>query len=133
MIGTIPTEKKYNLTLDEAAEYAGIDASRMRKISEEESGLVIYIAGRRYIRRKALEEYIKAHYDELISEEGETLLWQEDRKDVPVSQVLKMTAGGEIVIEQSLRPENLNELIRAGIAIAGRTGSTKGTLYMPAH
>ena len=47
MIGEIPIEKKYNLTLDEAAEFAGIDATRMRNISDEEESLVIWIGRRR--------------------------------------------------------------------------------------
>lgn len=133
MIGEIPIEKKYNLTLDEAAEFAGIDATRMRNISDEEESLVIWIGRRRHIRRKALEEYIKEHYEELIVEEGEILLWQEDRQDVPISQVLKMNGKGEIVIEQSLRPEKVRDLIRESIAIAGRTSSIRGIPYMPAR
>lgn len=133
MIGEIPIEKKYNLTLDEAAEYAGIDATRMRKISDEGEDLVIWIGRRRFIRRKALEEYIKEHYDELIVEEGEVLLWQEDRQDVPISQILKMTAKGEIVIEQYLRPENIRDLIQGSIAFAGRTDSIRGIPYMRIH
>ena len=133
MIGEIPIEKKYNLTLDEAAEYAGIDATRMRKISDEGEDLVIWIGRRRFIRRKALEEYIKEHYDELIVEEGEALLWQEDRQDVPISQILKMTAKGEIVIEQYLRPENIRDLIQGSIAFAGRTDSIRGIPYMRIH
>ena len=133
MIGEIPIEKKYNLTLDEAAEYAGIDATRMRKISDEGEDLVIWIGRRRFIRRKALEEYIKEHYDELIVEEGEVLLWQEDRQDVPISQILKMTVKGEIVIEQYLRPENIRDLIQGSIAFAGRTDSIRGIPYMRIH
>lgn len=75
MVRSLPIEHKYCLTLDEAAEYAGIDASRMRSIADsEEHSLIFWIGSRRYIRRKNLEIYIKDHYDELKVQEGE-IIW----------------------------------------------------------
>lgn len=126
MIKDVPIKYKVLLTLDEASEYAGVSVNRMRKISEDkEHEIVLWVGGRRLIKRKRLEEYIGDNQESISLEEGEFILWQEDQDEKPIKQAVKLMANGEIKIELFLKPEKLKDLM-AGITLGGPIGMGEG-------
>ena len=58
----ISLSEKLNLTLKEASQYSGIGLNRLRKISEDNKELVLFIGRKRLIKRKALERYLEKSY-----------------------------------------------------------------------
>lgn len=58
----IPVWEKAMLTLEEAAAYTGIGIHNLKKISEEENGLVLWVGNKRLFKRKKLEEFIEKNW-----------------------------------------------------------------------
>ena len=59
----IPIWEKSNLTLDEAAAYSGIGKNKLREISNENGcTFVLFVGGKRLIKRRKLDEYIEESY-----------------------------------------------------------------------
>ena len=59
----IPIWEKSNLTLDEAAAYSGIGKNKLREISNENGcTFVLFVGGKRLIKRKKFDEYIEESY-----------------------------------------------------------------------
>ena len=55
----VPISQKYNLTLEEAAEYFNIGTNKLREITDEnKSSMVIMVGTKRLIKRKKMEEYL---------------------------------------------------------------------------
>lgn len=55
----VPISQKYNLTLEEAAEYFNIGTNRLREITDEnKTSMVIMVGTKRLIKRKKMEEYL---------------------------------------------------------------------------
>lgn len=55
----VPISQKYNLTLEEAAEYFNIGTNRLREITDEnKNSMVIMVGTKRLIKRKKMEEYL---------------------------------------------------------------------------
>ena len=58
----ISLSEKLNLTLKEASEYSGIGLNRLRKISDDNKELVLFIGNKRLIKRKVLEKFLEKSY-----------------------------------------------------------------------
>lgn len=58
----IPLSEKLTLTLKEASEYSGIGLNRLRKISDDNKELVLFIGNKRLIKRKVLEKFLEKSY-----------------------------------------------------------------------
>ena len=55
----VSISQKYNLTLEEAAEYFNIGTNKLREIADEnKSSMVIMVGTKRLIKRKKMEEYL---------------------------------------------------------------------------
>ena len=55
----VSISQKYNLTLEEAAEYFNIGTNKLREITDEnKSSMVIMVGTKRLIKRKKMEEYL---------------------------------------------------------------------------
>ena len=55
----VPISQKYNLTLDEAAEYFNIGTNRLRNIIDDNKNtMVIMVGTKRLIKRKKMEDYL---------------------------------------------------------------------------
>lgn len=48
--------------MEEAAAYTGIGENRLRDITNDEQGLVLWVGTKRLIKRRALEKYIDQTY-----------------------------------------------------------------------
>lgn len=60
---TVPIWEKANLTLEEAAAYSGIGINKLRKLSDDENcPFVLWIASKRLIKRRKLDEYTEKAY-----------------------------------------------------------------------
>ncbi len=58
-----PIWEKSNLTLKEAADYSGIGINKLRQISDsEDCTFVLWVGGKRLIKRKALDRYLDGLY-----------------------------------------------------------------------
>lgn len=59
----IPVWEKYMLTVREASAYFGIGEHKIREISNDDScEFVLWIGGKRLIKRKQFENYLKTLY-----------------------------------------------------------------------
>lgn len=59
----IEVEKKYLLTLEEAAGYTGIGINKLRDLSNSETcDFVLWNGTRRLLKRKKLEDYLSNAY-----------------------------------------------------------------------
>ncbi len=59
----IPLWEKSNLTLAEAAEYSGVGINTLRRISnEEDCEFVLWVGGKRLLKRRKLDEYLDNAY-----------------------------------------------------------------------
>ena len=59
----VPIWEKSNLTLEEAAAYAGIGISKIRQLSNRENcDFVLWVGSKRLIKRKKFDEYIELAY-----------------------------------------------------------------------
>ena len=59
----VPVWEKSNLTLEEAAAYAGIGINKLRKMSDDQRcPFVLWNGTRRLIKRRKLDEYIEKSY-----------------------------------------------------------------------
>ena len=54
-----PITEKLNITIKEAAEYSNIGINKLYELTDQrDCPFVVWIYGKRFIRRKAFEEYI---------------------------------------------------------------------------
>lgn len=58
----IPISEKLNLTLKEASAYSGIGLNRLRRVTDENEALVLFVGSKRLIKRKALETFLNGQY-----------------------------------------------------------------------
>ena len=59
----IPVWEKSNLTLEEAASYSGVGINRLRALSSDENcPFVLWVGGKRLLKRKKLDEYLDSSY-----------------------------------------------------------------------
>lgn len=59
----VPIWKKFNLTLQEAAQYSGIGINKLRQLSEtEDCPFVLWNGSKRLIKRQELDKYINKAY-----------------------------------------------------------------------
>ena len=59
----IPIYQKQNLTIEEAAVYSNIGRNKLREITEDEKCLfVLWVGGKRLIKRKLFDEFIEKVY-----------------------------------------------------------------------
>ena len=59
----VPVWEKSNLTLEEAAAYFNIGINRMREIANEnEEQFVLWVGGKRVIKRKKFEAFLAEKY-----------------------------------------------------------------------
>lgn len=63
MRNNIEIDKKYLLTLEEAASYTGIGVNKLREISNDEKcSFVLWNGSRRMLKREKLELYLNETY-----------------------------------------------------------------------
>ena len=59
----VPVDKKFGLTIDEAAEYFGIGQKKLRELSSDERcPFVLWIGSKRLIKRHEFEQYLNKRY-----------------------------------------------------------------------
>ena len=62
-MSSVPIWKKMNLTVEEASEYSGIGASKIKELSNsEDCPFVLWNGAKRLIKRKQFEEYLSSQY-----------------------------------------------------------------------
>ena len=60
----IPTENKYVLTVEEAAEYTHIGINRIRKmLMEPRCSFVLYVGKKKLVKRKEFEKFIESRIE----------------------------------------------------------------------
>ena len=55
---TVPISQKLYLTLEEAAAYTNVGTAKLRRITNENPYMVLYVGSKRLILRKKLEDYL---------------------------------------------------------------------------
>ena len=62
-MSSVPIWKKMNRTVEEASEYSGIGASKIKELSNsEDCPFVLWNGAKRLIKRKQFEEYLSSQY-----------------------------------------------------------------------
>ena len=62
-MSSVPIWKKMNLTVEEASEYSGIGASKIKELSNsEDCPFVLWNGAKRLIKSKQFEEYLSSQY-----------------------------------------------------------------------
>ena len=60
---TIPVWERTTLTVQEAVDYTGIGREKIYRLTQKEDcDFVLWVGGRRLLKRKKLEEYIERAY-----------------------------------------------------------------------
>ena len=127
--GALPINRRSLLTLDEAAEYSGLDVMKIRELASDESlNLLIWISNRRYIKRRPLEAYLRSVLDNRMEEKEE---WQENRLPAEIPSAAVLLPDGRIKIELYLGRENIRDLITANTSSGGQTARVSVAISLP--
>lgn len=63
MITEIPTWKKLNMTINEAAEYSGIGTNKLYELTDDpDCSFVLRVGSRRLVNRRRLDEFIRSSF-----------------------------------------------------------------------
>ena len=127
--GALPINRRSLLTLDEAAEYSGLDVMKIRELASDESlNLLIWISNRRYIKRRPLEAYLRSGLENRMEEKEE---WQGNRLPAEIPSAAVLLPDGRIKIELYLGRENIRDLITANTSSGGQTAMVNVAISLP--
>ena len=127
--GALPINRRSLLTLDEAAEYSGLDVMKIRELASDESlNLLIWISNRRYIKRRPLEAYLRSGLENRLEEKEE---WQGNRLPAEIPSAAVLLPDGRIKIELYLGRENIRDLITANTSSGGQTAMVNVAISLP--
>jgi hypothetical protein len=127
--GALPINRRSLLTLDEAAEYSGLDVMKIRELASDESlNLLIWISNRRYIKRRPLEAYLRSGLENRMEEKEE---WQGNRLPAEIPSAAVLLPDGRIKIELYLGRENIRDLITANTSSGGQTTMVNVAISLP--
>ncbi len=127
--GALPINRRSLLTLDEAAEYSGLDVMKIRELALDESlNLLIWISNRRYIKRRPLEAYLRSGLENRMEEKEE---WQGNRLPAEIPSAAVLLPDGRIKIELYLGRENIRDLITANTSSGGQTTMVNVAISLP--
>ncbi len=62
MCMNVPISEKLTLTLEEARDYSGIGVNKLRKLSDDNEGLVLWVGSKRMIKREALKTFLQKEF-----------------------------------------------------------------------
>lgn len=127
--GALPINRRGLLTIDEAAEYSGLDVMKIRELAgDERLNLLIWNGNRRCIKRRPLEAYLRKKQEE--ETEGREK-WQENRLPEEIPSAAAVLPDGRIRIELYLGRENIRDLITGNTSSDGQTARVNVAISLP--